>query len=386
MKLLHLFSNHKLTGPAEPAVRLAAELAKRGHQVLFAHKPLPAPAPGYIDSAAARYGLDTTTRFRLNKHFKPLAIWRDARDLARFIDEHQFDVVHCNLVNDHLTAALAVRRCQRKPKVVRTNHAAVKMHHGMRERLLFPTRTDALIEVSDAARDKDAAQFGMPAERVFVVDTAIELARFDPGRELPDLRAAWGVSPDDFVVGIAARIQKRRRFEVLLEAAAIACRRIPNFKLVIIGRGTLKQQVAVEPAQRRGLDDVVVFANYLRGDQYVGGLRALDAKVFLVPGTDGSCRAAREAMAIGRPVIAARRGMLPELVDDGQTGFVVSDSPAELADAMLRLADDPGLRRRMGEAARRTALERFDPARQAQHVEAVYRQIVGGRSGPADTT
>ena len=102
MKLLHLFSNHKPTGPAEPALRLAAWLRNRGHEVLFAHASPPARDGDYLDVKAAEYALAATTQFRLHKHFKPFAIWRDARRLAAFIDEHGFDIVHCNLVNDDI--------------------------------------------------------------------------------------------------------------------------------------------------------------------------------------------------------------------------------------------------------------------------------------------
>jgi len=376
MKLLHLFSNHKVTGPAEPAIRLAAELAARGHEVVFAHKPLPQPGEGYIDSVAAKHGLTTNTDFRLPKHFKLFSILGDARRLAAFIDERGFDIVHCNLVNDHLTAARAAARCKRRPKIVRTNHDAKPMKHDLRNRFLFPKRTDALLELSRRALDADVRRFGISGERAHLIDTPVEIARFDPGRELPDMRAGLGLTGADFVVGIAARIQKRRRFHVLLDAAAIARERVPALKLVIIGRGTHKEKVAVRPARERGLGDIVIFPGYLQGDEYVAALLALDVKIFLFPGTDGSCRAAREAMTLGKPVIASLRGMLPELVADGETGLVIEDSAQELAGAIVRLADDRALREQMGNAARAAALARFDPGRQAEQVEQIYKQLL----------
>ena len=377
MKLLHLFSNHKPTGPAEPAVRLAAALRDRGHEVLFAHAAPPRPNAGYMDSRAAEYDLEATSQFALNKHFKTLSVWRDARRIARFIDARGFDIVHCHLLNDHLTAALAARKCAARPAIVRTNHDAVPMRPHLRNRFLFPKRTDALIELSQAALEQDVRTFRFPREHTAVIDTSVDLARFDPEHHLPDMRPRFGVNQDAFVVGIAARIQGRRRFDVLLDAAAIARTHVPGLRLVIIGRGTHKETVAVRPAAERGLAKTVVFPGYLRGEDYVAGLLSLDAKIFLVPGTDGSCRAAREAMALGKPVIAARRGMLPELVADGETGLVVDDTPENLAEAIIRLARDRGLCRNMGVAARRTALDRFDPARQAERVELVYRKLLG---------
>jgi len=377
MKLLHLFSNYKLTGPAEPALRLASELMQRGHDVTFAHRPLKQPNAGHIDSRAAECGLPTHTHLYLRKHFHAVTIWSDARRLARLIDQHGFAIVHCNLVNDHLTAALAAGRCRSRPRIVRTNHDAVPVPRTLRNRFLFPKRTDALIELSHAAAQGNLQTFGIPRERVHVVDTAIDLARFNPGRELPDLRARWGLSPEHYVVGVAARVQRHRRFDVLLRAAAIAHRDLPQFRLVIIGRGTHKETVAVRPAQQLGLSGVVHFPGFLKDDDFVAGLLALDVKVFLVPGTDGSCRAAREAMAMGKPVVAARRGMLPELVTDGEDGVVLDDTPENLARALVRLAREPDHCRRLGAAARRTALRRFDPARQAEQIERIYERLVG---------
>lgn len=371
MKILHLFSNHKLTGPAAPAVTLAAELVKRGHDVAFAHAPLPTPAEGYIDQAAAAAGLNTTTAFELPKHLVVSTLVLDAFKLNRFIRANGFDIVHCHLLNDHLTAACSLMGGS-KTRIVRTNHDAVPLKKTLRNMFLFPARTHALIELSHAALEADSANFRIPPDRICVIDSAIDLARFDPARELPDMRAKWGIRSDDFVIGIAARIQARRRFDVLLDAVAIALREIPNLKLVVIGRGTQIENVAVLPARERGLNEAVVFAGYLRGDEYVGGLAALDAKVFMMPGTDGSCRAAREAMALARPVIAAKRGMLPELIEDGRTGRVVVDTPENLAGAIVALGRDEGQRIAMGRAARETALARFDPAKQAAQVEEVY--------------
>lgn len=380
MRVLHLLSNFKLTGPAEPALRLAQHLARRGHDVVVAHMPKPAHVPvesGLVAAAVAARGLATVPGLRLPKHFEPLAAWRDARHLGRLFGERRFDVVHCHLPNDHLTAALACGRTRSAPLLVRTNHDAVPLAAGLRNRWLLPRRTDVLIELSRRALETDVRRFRIEPDRVQRVETAIDLARFDPARPLPDLRAKLGLRPEHFVVGIAARVQRRRRFDVLLAAVARAHRVLPELRLVVIGRGTHREEVAVRPAQALGLGEVAIFPGYLRDDEYVGGLRALDVKVFLVPGTDGSCRAVREAMALGRPVLASRRGMLPELVTDELDGIVVEDTPQRLGDALVRLGRDADLRTRLGDAARRNAVSRFDPQRQAEEVEAVY---VRGRS------
>jgi arsenate reductase-like glutaredoxin family protein len=102
----------------------------------------------------------------------------------------------------------------------------------------------------------------------------------------------------------------------------------------------------------------VTFTGYL-GDKYLDTLASFDALLFLVPGSDGTCRAIREAMCMGRAVIGARRGLIPEIVEDGKTGIVIDDTPETIARAIERLAADRAACAAMGEAGRRKALERW---------------------------
>ena len=129
-----------------------------------------------------------------------------------------------------------------------------------------------------------------------------------------------------------ARVQPQRRFDLLLDAAERAARDCPRFRLVVIGRGSKLEATAREPARKRGLlDRVVFFPGYFEGADYVDVLRSLDVKLFLVPGTDGTARAVREALACGLPVLTTRRGMLPELVRDGVSGRVLDETPEAFA-------------------------------------------------------
>jgi glycosyltransferase involved in cell wall biosynthesis len=146
---------------------------------------------------------------------------------------------------------------------------------------------------------------------------------------------------------------------------------------VVIGRGSKLEATAREPARRRGLlDRVVFFPGYFEGAYYVDVLRSFDVKLFLVPGTDGTARAVREALACGIPVLTTRRGVLPELVLDGVTGRVLDETPEAFAQALVALAREPELRRRMGEAARKDAEARFSLARQVETVADSYRALL----------
>jgi glycosyltransferase involved in cell wall biosynthesis len=102
-------------------------------------------------------------------------------------------------------------------------------------------------------------------------------------------------------------------------------------------------------------------------------LHALDIFVLLGAGSDESCRAALEAMAAGRPVVAARVGALSEAVVHGETGILLEQVSSEhVAAALRRLIEHPHEARAMGEAGHRRALGRFSPDSHARRFEEIY--------------
>lgn len=379
IRVLHLLSDWKWTGPAEPAVDLAEALAARGHAVHFACEQPPHPVDDSVGQRVAARGLPALHGLELRKHFTLGANLRDLWRLPALLAAHRIDVIHCHRGQDHLVAGIAVRRRRLPVAVVRTSYEGVPLRRTLRTRYLLRRCTTRLITLSHAAAEGDRARFGLKPEQVSVVDAPIDLRRFDParaGRPVAEVRAALGWPPDAIIAGIVARQQRRRRFDVLFEAFRLAQKAEPRLRLLMLGRGTHQDAVVHAPVRRLGLEGLVVAPGYRGGDDFVDALRAFDVCCFLVPGTDGSCRALRQAMALGKPGLVTRLGMLPEIVTDGHDGLVVDDRAPALAGAMQRLAADAALRKRLGTAARATALARFDPAKQAAAVESVYRDAL----------
>jgi glycosyltransferase involved in cell wall biosynthesis len=146
------------------------------------------------------------------------------------------------------------------------------------------------------------------------------------------------------------------------------------FHVVVVGRGTHEQSVGRDPVRDLGLDGHVTFTGYLRGERYATAMALFDAQVFLMPGSDPTCRALREGMALGVPSIAARRGMLPEIVEDGVTGLVIGEGVEPLTDAMRRMAAARDAVRVLGEGAKARAERLFAAPRVAEALEALWRR------------
>lgn len=377
MFVLHLFSNWKWTGPAEHVLNLCRMLKQRGHRVVFACGTPPREGLEGVRDRAAGLGLEMLD-LRLNKHLRLMDNSRDLWAILRYIRAERPDIVHAHMTNDNLLAGLSTRLAGHRVPVLRTSYEGEGLKKTVRNKLLLSGLTSGLIVVSERAREADIKNFRLPADRVWRVEVGVDTLRFAPHGKGPHTRKSMGISPDDIVVGVVARIQWHRRFDVFLEAFRMASEKMPGLKALIVGRGTNMLPVAVEPARKMGLNGKVIFPGYKDSEDYVDTLAAMDIKVFLVPGTDGSCRAVREAMSMGLPVIAARRGMLPEMVEHGRNGFIIDDTPQELSETILRLASDGNLRRRMGEASRRIALERFSLDKEAREVETVYKTLLAG--------
>ena len=376
MKLLHLFSNWRWTGPAEPAVVLAAAIHDAGWDVIFACGKAAKGRDNGVFRNARERGVPTRVGLRLQKHINPVFDIQDGRRLRQWLFNDRFDIIHTHLRNAHVVAALATRRMTNKPLIVRTCYES-DGPTGHREAWLLRRHTDGLIVVSDLARQKVVEKAGFPADSVWAVHTPIDMDRFNPDRGLGDQKAQLGIDPNAFVVGIIARIQWHRRYRIFLEAIDRARHELPNLRAIIVGRGTNMKPIALDPIKKMKLDKVVLVPGYQTGDDFVRTIATMDVNVYLVPGTDESCRAVRETMAMGVPVIAARRGILHELVGDGGCGLVIEDTPENLANAIVALAKDRERRRVFGQHARQFAIENFSFDRQAHIVGGIYRELAG---------
>ena len=150
--------------------------------------------------------------------------------------------------------------------------------------------------------------------------------------------------------------------------------RMPEARLVLVGRG--EHRPALEAlVEDLGLGSTVVFAGY-RGADLPEALAALDCLVLLGTGSEESCRAVLEGMAVGRPVVAAPVGAVPEIVVDGETGWLVEAAPGPVAARLETVLRDRERARLMGAAGRHRVERLFTPSRRAALVEAVYAKVL----------
>lgn len=213
--------------------------------------------------------------------------------------------------------------------------------------------------------------YGLPPGRVRVVPEAVDLA---PWRVVRATRAERHTPPRTPTILSVARQYPRKDTATLLRAMPPVLEAFPTARLRVVGGGP-----ELPPLRRLaaslGLGDSVRWEGELSDDAAVREA-FLDADVFCLPSLqEGFGIAFVEAMGAGLPIVAARAGAVPEVVEDGRTGLLVPPAdPAAVARALSRLLGDTGARLRMGAEGARQA-ERFDLKRVAEQFASAAREI-----------
>ena len=369
LTVLHLAANRWWTGSADPVLRLLDGLRQRGH------RPLLGVIPGDRFEAKAREaGFEPLPGLSLTPHMAPTAFVRDVMRLRRLVRDAAVDVIHTHHSHDHWLAMLvrieAGRR--RTVPVVRTFHNLRSVKGGGLERRLYG-RTAAVFAVSRQIEAR-CREIGIPSARVVWTPGAADLPSFTPNADPTPIREEFKLGDAPVVVSVS-RLAANRGHELLLNGFRLLLATLPEARLLLVGKGETRARLEQLVAEM-GLGGQVIFTGY-RDRDLPAVLAAADCFALMAAGSDDSCRAALEAMAAGRPVVARRVGALPETIADGETGLLIDeDRPEAVAAALASILRDRARAQAMGRAGRRRAETEFSPDRSVALVEQVYRSLV----------
>ena len=353
------------------ATELAVSLAARGHEVHVLSTEPPfrfpegQPKLRFHEVATPSYPLFREPQYALSL----------ATAIVQVSRHHHLDIVHAHYAVPHAAAAYLARQIMaahptdRVPKVMTTLHGTditlVGSDPSYSETVAFCIdQSDGVTAVSQSLKEDTCKALGI-ARDIEVIPNFLDLERFrrrDAPRRPHGRPRIVHVSNFRPVKRIGAVVEVFARVRAETDAT-----------LVLVGDGP-----ELAPAQARlrelGLDSDVDYA----GER----LDIVDllsrADVFLLPSaTESFGLAALEAMACEVPVVASRVGGVPEVVDDGESGFLHAPEDVDgMARSVLALLRDPDLHRRMGAAGRRAAVERFGSDQVVPRYEAAYAALL----------
>lgn len=291
--------------------------------------------------------------------------------LAWFLRRRRVDVLHAHNLGPLVLGGAAARLLgPLRPRVVYSEHNQVYSADArtLRRFPRYLRLADAIVAVSGDLRG--TLERHEAPRPIRVIHNGIDVARF-AAVDGAALRGELGVSPGDFLFGTTVVLSEQKGLGYLLEAALRVRAADPTVRFVIAGDGPSRRALE-QRAASLGLGDTVRFLGYRSDVPRV--LSTVDA--YVLPSLwEGLPLALLEAMACGKPIVATRVGGNPEVVSDGENGFLVPPrDPEALAGALLRLRADPACRERMARANVAKARERFSvEAMTRAHVE-LYRE------------
>jgi glycosyltransferase involved in cell wall biosynthesis len=303
-----------------------------------------------------------------------------------------WDVVHTHGMRANLPVRTILRVMPGRPALFTTVHSdlALDYSHALMSRAYVALDrvsggvVDGFCCVSGDLAERLVAR-GIRPSRVRVIYAGLE-APPEGVTPAPSAGTAPGRGPARSapeVVGTVARLVAVKDIDLLLETAAVLRMRRPLARVVVVGDGPERPALERRAAEM-GLEDAVEF----RGEVRPAWPALREFQVFaLTSVSEGVPLSVLEAMLVGLPVVATAVGGIPEIVDEGVTGFLVARdddraaTAAALAARLEALLSDPEVRQRMGAAARRRATDTFSTAAAARETLRFYERVLVQRSG-----
>ncbi|MCS7069160.1 MAG: N-acetyl-alpha-D-glucosaminyl L-malate synthase BshA [Meiothermus sp.] len=290
---------------------------------------------------------------------EPLTPLTAANSIAELIERFKIELVHAHYAIPHATSALLARDMGLDIKVVTTLHGTDVTLVGREPAFAKTTQhavrtSDAVTAVSNSLAHDTRAKLGVERE-IEVIYNWVDPERFKPNRD-PAYRARFAQPEEAIVMHVSNFRAVKRPLDALRVFAGIV-ERMPA-RMLMIGEGPLRQE-AIELAHDLEIAGRVQF---LESTPSIEKFMSV-ADLFLLPSEQESFGlVALEAMASGVPVVASRVGGLPELIEEGRTGFLRPMGDVQgMLEASLEILTSRTRRRNMGEAARARAIERFRP-------------------------
>lgn len=397
-RILHLISARKYIGEAARVVDLAEAQRSLGHEVLVLVRQRMSVAVECSHRGIPYQSLHFSSRFHL------FYDWQDVRLIRRLVRERGTDIVHVHRSKEHWLAAWALRRWtlpenERRlneslarailsgaesslslssPLFLRTRHVVTPIANHLANRWLY-RHTDGVICVSEAVRRSFLASLPSLSIPLRVIPGGI---RTFPMRSLhPEqgqaLRRLLDIPPHALVVTLLARIDEVKGHRVLIQAMPrILARHPETIFLFAYPRQSRYREIVEEEIRRWEVGRSIRWLG--KQDSITPILLATDVGVIPSIGSEGWSRVAVEFMMMGIPVVASQVGSLPEIVEDGKTGFLVPPhDPILLAQSLSHLLDSPVLRQRMGQQGKIRS-ELYTHTRMAEEEISFYRELLRG--------
>ncbi len=369
INILHVYQNSKIGGIQQQILSLLKEYDREVFNPAFCCLG----PKGEIGKEIENLGFDFTALNRERYHrFSPGIVIA----LYKLIKRKRIHVLRTHKYRANLYGRLAGRLAG-VPVIISSLHidyGAKDRYTGRRimNRLLSRV-SDRIVAVSESVKRDSVRYDGIEPERVLVIRNGVDTRRFSAGQEYNNAGEEFSIKKEDMVIGFVGRIVQSKGLQYLIEAASLLKGQYDNLKFLLVGDGSLVNELK-EQAREKGVFKNVIFA---------GSRRDISAflsrfNIFVMPSVkEGLPNSLLEAMAMGKPVIAAGVGGIPEVINNGVNGLLVPPGDAgRLAESIKRLIENEGMAAGMGQAARDFIAENYSIKSTALKWQSLYVSLL----------
>lgn len=293
-------------------------------------------------------------------------------EYTKLFREEKPDIVH---THSAFSAKLAAFLAGVKSRIY-TRHCAFEMP---RKLTTFPgkqingfinnTLATEIVAVADAAKD-NLTETGVSEKKITVIVNGVLPLREVTPEEVEAKRAELGIEDGTFVCGIAARLEHYKGHAYLLDTVKELSETNPDFKLLIMGRGSEEENLKAK-AKALGIEDKVVFVGFVT--DLAPYYHVMDLSLNCSYGTEATSMALGEGMSLSIPAVVTSFGGNPYMVEDDVNGYLVpTKDPHAMAEAIRRIMEDAELAEKLGRGARAMFEERFTAEAMTRKLEAIY--------------
>lgn len=346
LKILHIIDSLDMGGTEWNAVRTIAGLSDRG-------------IPQYLASFRAGNLVDIVDSARVERvaievpSLYSIQLLREARRLARFVQDNRIDIVHTHdRYSNIFGAVMQLLQCNAKLIVSRRWDARYDSLAKRVVGMLTSRLADRILANSETVARLAAANELLPMKKFVVIPNFVEdnLLDADPVVLRNQTRAELGIAPETPVIVCVANLRPVKNHNLLLDVARLLLSVIPDLVTVLVGEGELRGDIERTLAAHDMRDKVILLGYRPNAWKY----HAVADLSVLFSQSEGFPNTLLEALALGVPVVATAVGGIPELVDQSGGGILIkSFDPESFMDPIVQLLRSRALRESLGQRGRR---------------------------------
>ena len=386
MKICHVITRMIVGGAQENTLLTVKGHIEKGHEVVL----VTGFSPGREGELLKNVEMPSFPIVEIPEMVREISPFKDLKALSRlreYFKREKFDVVHTHSSKAGIIGRIAARQAG-VPVIVHTVHGQAfhAYEKPLKKRLYIAAEwlaakyCDKIYAVAQAMIDQCVEAKVAPREKYMVVYSGMDTAAFANARRDPELRKNLGIPENAKVVATVARLFPMKGYEEMLPAAARLAEEFPDLHFLPVGDGPMFDELQKQIAEL-GLTERFRFAGLVPPHKVCDYIAQADL-LWHLSLHEGLPRAVVQALAVGIPAIGYKLDGTPEVVLNGETGFVTA--PQDV-DAVVKhsseLLSDAELRQKMGKNGRNLVIERFAWRRMADILEEEFLTLLKEKSG-----